>query len=151
MWTGDVVADRFVIDRPIGSGAMGSVFLADDRVAGNAVALKVLNLASDGAVERFRREARVLSELSHPGIVRYIAHGETDARQPFLAMELLEGEDLAQRLARGGLSVEDGLGLVRKVAEALAFAHTRGIVHRDVTTARASRTCFLPATGRSAA
>lgn len=132
MWIGDVVAGRFVVERPIGSGGMGSVFLATDRVAGGSVALKVLDLASDGAVERFRREARVLAELGHPGIVRYVAHGETDGRQPFLAMEILRGEDLAQRLSRGCLSVDESILLVRKVAGALAFAHARGVVHRDI-------------------
>lgn len=132
MWVGNVVADRFVIERPIGSGGMGSVFHATDRVAGVPVAVKVLELASEGAVERFRREARVLSELSHPGVVRYIAHGETEARESFLVMELLEGEDLAKRLARGGLSVEESLAVVRRAAEALGFAHAAGIVHRDV-------------------
>jgi hypothetical protein len=132
MWIGDVVAERFLVERPIGSGGMGSVFLATDRADGRAVAIKVLELSSDGAVERFRREARVLSELSHPGIVRYVAHGETAERQPFLAMELLEGEDLTARLARGAFSAEDAVAFVRRAAEALAFAHSRGIVHRDV-------------------
>lgn len=111
---------------------MGSVFLATDRVGGDPVALKVLDLTSEEPRERFRREARVLSELSHPAIVRYVAHGETAQREPFLAMELLEGEDLAQRLAREGLSAIESVLLVRQTAEALAFAHGRGIVHRDV-------------------
>lgn len=132
MWVGDVVADRFEILRPIGSGGMGSIFCATDRLSGDAVAVKVLELASADALERFRREARVLSELSHPAIVRYVAHGETAAREPFLAMELLEGEDLAQRLVRGGISAEDSVRVGRQAAEALAFAHRKGIVHRDV-------------------
>lgn len=132
VWIGDVVAERFVVERPIGSGGMGSVFLAKDRLEGRPVAVKVLDVSSEGAVERFRREAGVLSELFHPGIVRYIAHGETAEREPFLAMELLEGEDLGQRLARSALSVEESLAVVRRATEALAFAHGRGIIHRDV-------------------
>lgn len=132
MWVGDVVLERFVIERPIASGGMGSVFMAKDRRAGHAVAVKVLDLASDGAVERFRREARVLSDLAHPGIVRYIAHGETEARESFLVMELLEGQDLARRLSRGGLSLQQSLDLIRRTAEALAFAHSKGVIHRDV-------------------
>ena len=132
MLVGDVVGERFVIERPIGGGGMGTVFRAADRIGGGAVAVKVLDVATEAAVERFRREARVLSELSHPGIVRYIEYGQTSARQPFIAMELLEGEDLAKRLTRGGLSVEDGLSCVRRAAEALAFAHSRAVVHRDI-------------------
>src|ERR1041385_4901960 len=132
MGGGDVVADRFVIERPIGTGGMGSVFLAADRLEGGTVALKVLDLAATDAIERFRREARVLSALSHPSIVRYVAHGETAARQPFLAMEFLDGEDLAQRLARSGLSVEESLTLARRAEDALAFAHSKGVIHRDV-------------------
>jgi tetratricopeptide (TPR) repeat protein/predicted Ser/Thr protein kinase len=132
MFAGDVVADRFVIERPIGSGGMGTVFRAVDRIAGGAVALKVLDIATEAAVERFRREARVLSELSHPGIVRYLEHGETPSREPFIAMEFLEGEDLGKRLTRGGLTVDESLSVARRAAEALAFAHSRGVVHRDV-------------------
>lgn len=132
MWIGNIVADRFRIERPIGSGGMGSVFLATDAVEGRAVAVKVLDLCTEDALERFRREVHVLSTLSHPGIVRYVAHGETSARESFLVMELLQGEDLAQRLTRAGLSVEESLIVVRRAAEALAFAHDQGIVHRDV-------------------
>jgi serine/threonine protein kinase len=64
--------------------------------------------------------------------VQYVAHGTTDERRLFLAMELLEGEDLAQRIERGALSVEDSITLVRRVSEALGFAHGQGVVHRDV-------------------
>jgi tetratricopeptide (TPR) repeat protein len=132
MRVGDVVSDRFLIERPIGQGGMGSVYLAMDRQTEKSVAIKVLGLASDGAIERFRREAQVLSELRHPGIVEYIAHGETDGREPFLVMELLEGEVLTQRLTRGELTVEESLCFIRRTAEALAFAHSKGVIHRDV-------------------
>ena len=75
----------------------------------------------------------MLAALSHPGIVRYIAHGEAGPdRQPYLVMELLEGEDLRQRLKRQGLTIPEALQLVHKVAEALAFAHGRGVIHRDI-------------------
>jgi tetratricopeptide (TPR) repeat protein len=127
-----MVSDRFVIERPIGQGGMGSVYLATDRKRDTPVAIKVLGLASDGAIERFRLEAQVLSELHHPGIVDYVAHGETDGREPFLAMELLEGEVLTQRLTRGELAVEESLCVIRRTAEALAYAHSKGVIHRDV-------------------
>jgi eukaryotic-like serine/threonine-protein kinase len=132
MWIGDVVADRFVIERPSGSGGMGSVFLATDRLDGRPVAVKVLECGESGAVERFHREARVLAELAHPAIVKYVAHGETDAREAFLVMEWVQGDSLQKRLARGRINTEDSLIVVRRLADALAHAHSRGVVHRDV-------------------
>ena len=103
---GDVVAERF---ESSGSraGGMGTVFRARDRLTGEAVALKVLR-AERGDGRRFAREARVLAELRHPGIVRYVAHGNTPAAQLYLAMEWLEGENLARRgsRARGSRSRE---------------------------------------------
>ena len=132
MWVGDVVAERYVVERPVGNGGMGAVFLASDRVSGESVAVKVIDLVIGDAAERFRREAQVLSTLSHPGIVRYIAHGDTSSGEPFLVMEWLEGENLADRLGRGALPPDAALGIVRGTAEALALAHAMGIVHRDI-------------------
>src|SRR5581483_5572961 len=102
MEKGDVVGDRFVIERAAGSGGMGTVYRAHDRVSGTPVAIKVVAPGKESA--RFEREAEALAHLVHPGIVRYVAHGETDSGA-YLAMEWLEGEDLGQRLAREGLSV----------------------------------------------
>jgi eukaryotic-like serine/threonine-protein kinase len=128
---GDVFAERFQIERFAGSGGMGSVYRALDRVSGQFVAIKIVR-SSVEEDERFVREARVLSELTHPSIVRYVAHGTTTQGQPFLAMEWLEGEDLAGRLLRTGLTVGESLTVVRRLAEGLATAHDRGVVHRDV-------------------
>jgi serine/threonine protein kinase len=128
---GDTLADRFVIERLAGRGGMGTVYRAMDRMSGTRVALKVMARGERGDA-RFAQEARVLSELTHPAIVRYVAHGATSQGEPFLAMEWLEGEDLAQRLSRAGLSVAESLTVVRRVAEGLAVAHARGLVHRDV-------------------
>ena len=127
---GDTVAGRFAIERLVGGGGMGSIYRAVDQNDGRVVAVKVLDqrLYED----RFAREAEILSRLSHPGIVRYVGHGATAGGAPFLAMEWLEGEELAQRLLRGSLSVADGVRVVRRAAEALAVAHAAGIVHRDV-------------------
>jgi tetratricopeptide (TPR) repeat protein len=83
-------------------------------------------------MERFLREAQVLANLSHPGIVRYVTHGRTQTGELYLAMEWLDGESLSQRLARQGLLVEETLTLGLRVAEALSAAHKRGIVHRDI-------------------
>lgn len=132
MQLGDVIADRFVVERPIRSGGMGAVFSAWDRVAGESVAIKVLEASKPGLSERFFREAWLLSELRHRGIVRYIAHGDTREGKPFLVMEWLRGEDLCDRLARGPLSISETLAMCRRVCEGLAVAHERGIVHRDV-------------------
>jgi eukaryotic-like serine/threonine-protein kinase len=132
MWIGDVVADRFVIECPAVSGGMSSVFRAMDRVTGERVAVKVMDDDAPSAGDRFRLETNVLSELSHPAIVRYIAHGETESGDPFLVMEWLKGHDLAERLAGAGLTADESLAVVRRVAEGLGVAHVRGIVHRDI-------------------
>ncbi len=111
---------------------MAVVYRAIDRTTGAAVALKVLH--ADGArfASHFARESYVLAELDHPAIVRYIAHGATPSGGHFLAMEWLEGEDLAQRLKRGPLSIADTVTLGMRVAQALGAAHARGVVHRDI-------------------
>ncbi|APR76696.1 Adenylate cyclase [Minicystis rosea] len=135
MKPGDVIADRFEIERLAGSGGMGAVYRSRDRVTGAPAAVKVLwarFLEQPEHAERFTREARVLMELDHPGIVRYLAHGITAEGEPFLALEWLEGESLSQRLRRQGLTVAETVALGRRLAEALGAAHRRGIVHRDL-------------------
>src|SRR5882672_5507171 len=131
MQPGYVLADRFEIERVAGSGGMGTVYQALDRMTGSHAALKLVT-REESDTERFAQEARVLAELNHPAIVRYVAHGTTAEGHPFLAMEWLEGEDLSQRLAREGLSVAESLVLAKRVAAGLAAAHGRGVVHRDV-------------------
>src|SRR5262245_45694809 len=128
---GEVAFERFVIERRAGSGATGAVYCARDRSSGARVALKIITVDDGVDGERFEREARVLASLTHPGIVRYVGHGvSTDAR--YLAMEWLDGEDLASRLERKGLTIPESVTLVRRVAEALASAHERGVIHRDI-------------------
>ncbi len=112
---------------------MGTVYRALDTHTDQTVAVKLLQASGNPKdAERFAREAQLLFELRHPGIVEYIAHGVTGDGQPYLAMEWLVGEDLARRLARGALSLPDSLTLLRRTASALAVAHQRGIVHRDL-------------------
>ncbi|AUX48651.1 protein kinase [Sorangium cellulosum] len=111
---------------------MGTVYRALDRLDQRPVALKVLQSREAFDVERFERESQILAELSHPGIVRYVAHGRTGAGEHYLAMEWLEGEDLAACLARRQLAAAESLTVLRRTADALAFAHSRGIIHRDV-------------------
>ena len=82
--------------------------------------------------ERLYREARILEKLSHPGIVKHVAHGETDDGMPFLAMEWIVGETLGKRLARTGLTMGESVKMVTRIAETLAVAHAKGIIHRDI-------------------
>src|SRR5579859_5469342 len=119
MRVGDVVAGRFELEALVGSGGMGDVHRGVDRTTGERVAVKSLR-AQGGDADRFVREAQILEELAHPAIVRHVAHGESGGDH-FLAMEWLEGEDLARRLARAPLTVAESLALVTRVAEALAL------------------------------
>ncbi|WP_441291485.1 protein kinase domain-containing protein [Sorangium sp. KYC3313] len=132
MHSGHVLANRFQLERLAGSGGMGAVWRALDRQSGHVVALKVIFNQGREHVVRFQREARLLAELEHPVVARYIDHGVTEDGLYYLAMEWLEGEDLGARLSRGPLGIEHSLMLVGRVAEALAAVHARGIVHRDL-------------------
>jgi tetratricopeptide (TPR) repeat protein len=130
---GTVVADRFEIEHLAGKGGMGAVYRASDRKTGTVVALKVVHEeAPTDHRERLVREARLLADLQHPAIVRYLEFGATDRGWPYLAMEWLEGEDLSLRLRGDGLDARDALLVATRVAEALGAAHERGIVHRDI-------------------
>jgi serine/threonine protein kinase/tetratricopeptide (TPR) repeat protein len=132
MQPGDVVADRFEILGSAGSGGMGVVYRARDRTTQDTVALKMLHAARASSADRFAREAVALAALQHPGIVRHIDHGVMPDGSRYLVMQWLEGEDLAERLARGPLEIAESVVLSRRVAESLAAAHAQGIVHRDV-------------------
>ncbi len=130
-------AGPYRLEREIGSGAAGKVYRAVDDRTGAVVALKLVGEASWRA--RFIREIETLSRLSHPGIVRYVAHGETP-NGTYLAMEWLDGEDLGSALARGPLPWPAARALALRVTDALAHAHGIGAVHRDLST----RNVFLP-------
>ena len=131
MQAGDVIDDRFELEKLAGTGAMGEVWRAHDRKDGSVVAIKLLMKIDEGWDTRFVREALSLAQLDHPGIVHYVAHGPLPDSF-YVAMEWLDGEDLSQRLARGALSIEETIGVVKRVADALSFAHAHGIVHRDI-------------------
>ncbi len=121
---------------------MGEVYRATDTTLGRDVAIKVLplELAQDpDRLARFRREALLLASLNHPHIAAIHGFEEADG-QPFLALELVEGEDLKERLARGAIPVDEALEIARQVAEALEAAHAKGIVHRDLKPANVKLT-----------
>src|SRR4051812_22962422 len=128
----DLLDDRFEIDQQIKAGGMGEGFRARDRISGEPVAVKVLSDGRARRTARFAREVELLSELSHPGIVRYVSHGATASGELFLAMEWLDGEDLKDRLERAPLTMGEAVTLATRVAEALGVAHALGIVHRDL-------------------
>jgi serine/threonine-protein kinase len=132
---GETLLGRFRIERLLGRGGMSSVWQAYDEELGRPVAIKLLHarrLESADSVDRFEREARTLALLAHPGIVTVIDRGEADGR-PFIVCELVDGRDLHERIAlEGRLPIAEALAIAVQVASALAYAHGRGVIHRDV-------------------
>src|SRR4051794_12780727 len=127
MKAGDRIDERFVLLGLAGVGGMGEVYRAQDHQSGMLVAIKILRTTGHGLVERFAREVQVLAELEDPRIVGYVAHGETEQGAPYLAMEWLEGESLADRLSRQALSIGEALVFAQQVARALGVAHAAGV------------------------
>jgi eukaryotic-like serine/threonine-protein kinase len=127
---------RYKILGELGRGAMGVVYRAKDPALDRVVALKTILLADDvqGRKEyqrRFALEARAAGKLTHPNIVTVFDFGEQDDLA-YIAMELLEGVDLRERLKDGPLAPAEAVGIAVQVAEGLAFAHERGVIHRDI-------------------
>jgi len=133
---------HYRIVEKIGEGGMGEVWKAVDTTLDREVAIKFLPDAFAGDAERlarFEREAKMLATLNHANIASVYGLHESDGKR-FIAMEMVPGEDLAQRLARGPLAVEDAVDVARQVAEALEAAHEQGVIHRDLKPANIKRT-----------
>src|SRR3954449_6178217 len=132
---GTLLSDRYRLEARIGSGGMSTVYRAQDTVLERPVAIKLMNrevAADSDQLERFRREARAVAQLSHPHIVTVIDYGEDDGR-PYIVLEYVGGETLKQRIRRcGRLPVAEAVAYAIEIARALGCAHDSHIVHRDV-------------------
>src|SRR5262252_7977805 len=118
----------------LGKGGMGEVYRARDLKLKREVAIKILpeEFSRDAdRVKRFQREAEVLASLNHPNIANiYHLEEQNDAR--YLVLELVEGETLAERVARGPIPIDEALAIAKQIAEGLEAAHEKGIIHRDL-------------------
>jgi serine/threonine protein kinase/Tol biopolymer transport system component len=131
---GNLIAGKYRITEEIGRGGMGVVYEAEDTKLARKVAIKVLPevfTTDPERLARFEREARVLASLNHPNIAAIYGVEEAEGKR-FLVLELVEGENLADRLSRGALPLEDTLDVCRQIAEGLEAAHEKGIIHRDL-------------------
>jgi eukaryotic-like serine/threonine-protein kinase len=124
----------YEVTAQIGEGGMGQVYRARDTKLNRDVALKVLpdSFANDpDRLARFTREAQTLASLNHPNIAHIHGLEESNGVRA-LVMELVEGEDLSQRIARGAIPLDEALPIAKQIAEALEAAHEQGIIHRDL-------------------
>jgi len=124
---------HYAIERKLGEGGMGVVYAARDERLERPVALKTMSslVSDETARKRFWREARAAASVNHPNICQIYEIGE-DAGELFIAMELLEGEALADRLRRGPMKVSEAVSIGLEVLAALSALHARGVVHRDL-------------------
>lgn len=138
---GDLVADRYRLKRELGRGGMATVFLADDEKLNRQVAVKLLHtdLARQPSFRlRFRQEAQSAARLTHPNVVRVFDAGESadphdsDAVWPFLVMEYIDGELLADRIAKKSIDTAEAIRIEQQILTALEYSHAAGIVHRDI-------------------
>ena len=127
------LGSAYALERELGGGGMARVFVAEETRLGRRVVVKVLapEVAAAVSSERFEREVRVAARLQHPNIVPLLTAGEA-AGVPYYTMPFVDGESLRARLARGRMPLGEALRVLRDVAQALAYAHARGVVHRDV-------------------
>jgi predicted Ser/Thr protein kinase len=127
------LSPRYHLAKKIGSGGMGEVYLAEDEDLGRYVAIKVLrrNLATDLFLSKFRDEARIVAQLAHPNIVTVYDLGQAGG-WAWIVMEFVDGKDLGSLVKPGGLDRGRLLNIIARVADAMQYAHSRGVVHRDL-------------------
>jgi serine/threonine-protein kinase len=128
------LGDAYTLERELGGGGMSRVFVAEDNTLGRKIVVKMLpaEMAAGVSVERFKREIQVVARLQHPHIVPVLSAGQIDGL-PFYTMPFVKGESLRARLTRSSdVSVNEAVHLLRDVAAALAYAHSEGVVHRDI-------------------
>jgi serine/threonine protein kinase len=132
---GTIVRNKYRIEKTLGRGGMGIVYLAEHRLLHQLRALKFISrqFSSDAhSLKRFRQEAQAATQLSHINIVKVMDLDQADDGSPFIAMEFVPGQDLEQALHAGSMPVARTLNIARGVAEGLGCAHAQGILHRDV-------------------
>ncbi len=124
----------YTLERELGGGGMSRVFVATDTALSRRVAVKVLSpeLLQGVSAERFAREVALAAQLQDPHIVPVLTTGATADGLPYYTMPFIEGESLRERMRRGAVPLEEAVRIVRDMAEALEYAHARGIVHRDI-------------------
>jgi serine/threonine protein kinase len=133
---GDVIAGRYQLTRVVGSGGMGTVWLAEHTALKTPLAIKLIDSALLNRADlraRFVREAQIAARIQSEHVVKVFDHGMTEANQPYIAMEWLAGTNVRERiLKQGKLSLVETARIVRHVARALSRAHQEGLVHRDL-------------------
>jgi eukaryotic-like serine/threonine-protein kinase len=132
---GATIGGQYLVEEVIGEGGMATVYRARHKLVDRPCAVKVMNasLAADMTVrERFRREAKSVKALAHPNIVEIFDQGETADGTPYMVMELLDGETLAQLIVEGPLAMPRAIPMMIQMARAIARAHDLGVVHRDL-------------------
>jgi serine/threonine protein kinase/lipopolysaccharide biosynthesis regulator YciM len=132
---GETVSHYRILSK-LGEGGMGTVYVAEDTLLGRRVAVKSLKLGSAPGQKRFRtrflREARAASLLNHPHIATIHDYGETQDGEPYLVMELIEGQTLNDLVRKGALPIDKTVAIIKQVTTAIAEAHRHGVVHRDI-------------------
>src|SRR5688500_15922435 len=127
------LGSNYTVEREIGGGGMGRVYLVRDNALGRQIVVKVLppEGGAELSIERFKREIQFAAKLQHPNIVPLLMAGDA-AGFPYYVMPFIDGESLRGRLGRGAIPIPEVVGLLKDVARALLFAHERGVVHRDI-------------------